>query len=181
VITVGVFALVAKALLAVMLLVAGGAKVADRASFAATVRLFLPLRISWLAFRSIALGIALVELALGIASMSWPAIGLFNLLVFVLACGFLVVSGIGYVFHRGRSCMCFGALSRRKFDAAGVVRSIAIVALAVISMSRVRPTLVSVNPTMVILVFLAALVVALAAFTAAKSLAIARRFDPEMR
>lgn len=174
-------ALAAKSLIAVMLLVAGGAKLADPASFAAAVRLFVSFRVPRLIIPSIAVGVALAEIALGVASLSWPAVGWLNPVVFALVCGFVAVSGAGYVFHRGMSCRCFGALSRRKFDAMGVLRSIAIAAVAAAALRMVPPALVHVGVAGHLLLLLAGLMVALAAFTAAGSLAVGRRLGVEMR
>lgn len=173
--TVETFALVAKSLLAVMLLVAGGSKLADLASFAAAVRLFVPRRVGWDVVRRIAAGVAMSEVVLGVGSLSWPSAGWVNLLVLAFACGFVAISLAGYVFHRGRSCRCFGALSKRKFDAAGVLRSIGIGGVAAISTYRVGPTLVNVGTSDGLLLFLAGSLVALAAFTAARSLNMGRR------
>ena len=69
-----VAALSAKAALAVMLLIAGSAKLADLASFAAAVRLMLSFRVPRAAGRAAALGIAVAELALGGASLSLPQV-----------------------------------------------------------------------------------------------------------
>lgn len=122
----------ARAGLAVMLLIAGGAKVADLDGFAASVRLFAPRgrTASAAAARRIALAVAIGELGLGGSSLAWPEAGWLNLAVLVACCGFAVVAGAGYAFHRGRSCRCFGPLSRRRFDRAGLARSVAVVAAA---------------------------------------------------
>jgi hypothetical protein len=178
---VDVLALAAKSLVAVMLLVAGGAKLADVASFAMAVRLFVSFRVPRPVLRWIAIGVALAELALGAGSLSWPAAGWLNPVVFAMACGFVAVSIAGYVFHRGLSCRCFGALSRRKFDAMGVLRSMAIAAVAAASMSGVAPGLVDVDVAGRVLLLAAGVLVALAAFTAAGSLAVGRKLGVEMR
>src|SRR6185437_2275840 len=70
----------AKAILAVMLVVAGGAKLADLAGFAAALRLFAPRRLAGSAaaqpvLRRLALAVAVGELALGMISLSCPAAG----------------------------------------------------------------------------------------------------------
>lgn len=175
-----VLALVAKSLIAVMLLVAGGAKLADLSSFAAVVRLFVSFRVPRFGVRSIAYGIALAELTIGAFSLSWPAVGWLNPLVFVLACGFVAISCVGYAFHRGRSCRCFGALSKRKFDAMGILRSTVIAVVAGDAMSGVRPTLVGVDFVGSILLLLGGALAALAAFTAATALAISRKVELEV-
>ena len=172
-----VVTLTAKALVAVMLLVAGGAKLADVASFAAAVRLLLPLRVPRAAAAAAALTVAAAELALGAASLSLPAVGWLNPVVFALACGFVSVSGLGYALHRGRSCRCFGALSSRRFDAPGMARSAAIAAAAAIAMSGVPPAMVTISAASRVLLLLAGSLVALAAFSAAHALGLARRLE----
>ena len=52
------------------------------------------------------------------------------MLVLATACAFLTISTLGYIRHRGKSCLCFGQLSNRVFDAAAVMRSLLIVGLA---------------------------------------------------
>lgn len=175
-----VLAVAAKSLIAVMLLVAGGAKLADPASFAAAVRLFVPLRSPWLVVRAAAVGIAIAELALGAASLSLPSLGWLNPLVFTFTCGFIGVSSVGYVFHRGRSCRCFGALSNRKFDATSVIRSVVIAVVAGVSMLNVPSASLDVTIPGRALLLLGGVVVAVAAFTAARALAFDRRRGMEV-
>jgi hypothetical protein len=180
----------AKALLAVMLLVAGGAKLADLDSFAASVRLFLPRRRGPLAVpalltsaagaRRIAAAVAAAELALGAASLALPAIRPLNLAVLTAAACFAVVSGLGFAFHRGRSCRCFGALSRRRFDRAGLARSGAVAALAVLATAPVAPAAVALSPAAHGLLLAGSALTAFVAFTAARSLAASRDALPGM-
>ena len=183
----------AKALLAVMLLVAGGAKLADPASFAAAVRLFLPRRRppGWPAGTArpltspasalrVAWAVALAELALGGASLAFPAIWPLSLAVLAAACSFAVVSGLGLVFHRGRSCRCFGALSRRRFDRAGLARSVAVAALAALAAVRAAPSAVALTPAGHGLLLAGSALVAFVAFTAARSLDASRDALPGM-
>jgi hypothetical protein len=171
---VDVLTLSAKSALAVMLLVAGAAKLADLPSFTATVRLFVPYRAPAAVVRGTTLGIAVVELALGAASLSSPAAAWLNAVIVVLAAAFVAVSAFGYAFYRGRSCRCFGALSRRKFDVTAIFRSAVITAVAVAAMSGVRPASVQVGAAARVLLLAAACVLALAAFTAAEALAVGR-------
>jgi hypothetical protein len=181
----------AKALLAVMLLVAGGAKLADLDSFAASVRLFLPRRgpgplaglallTSAAAARRIAGAVAAAELALGGASLALPAIWPLNLAVLAAAACFAVVSGLGFAFHRGRSCRCFGALSRRRFDRAGLARSGAVAALAGLATAPVAPAAVALSPAGHGLLLAGSALIAFVAFTAARSLAASRDALPGM-
>lgn len=175
-----VLVLGAKSLLAVMLLVAGGAKLADLTGFAGSVRLFIPRRIPGEVREGMALGVALTELLIGAVSLSSPTIRWLNPVVFALGCVFVAVSGLGYAFHRGRSCRCFGALSRRKFDVAGILRSTAIAALAAVAMLNVRPGSIQVGATARILLLAAAALLAAASFTAARALAVSRDAQPRL-
>jgi hypothetical protein len=172
-------ALTAKVLVAVMLLVAGGAKLADVTGFAAAVRLLIPVRLPGAAVRVVALTVAAAEVALGLASLSSPATGWLNPLVFGFACGFVVVSVYGYAFHRGRSCRCFGALSRRKFDALGVARAAAIAAAAVLATAALPRAMVEIGVADRVLLALTAALTSLAAFSAARALAAARSLGLE--
>ncbi len=167
----------AKSGLAVMLLVAGGAKLADLASFAATMRLFVPRRIPQAVIRGCALGVALTEFGLGAASLSAPSAWWLNQVIFVLACAFVGVSVVGYALHRGRACRCFGALSQRKFDAAGILRSVVIGAVAAVAMSGVRPASVQVGAAESGLLAAAAVLVGLVALTAARALVVSRESE----
>jgi hypothetical protein len=183
----------AKALLAVMLLVAGGAKLADLDSFAASVRLFRPRRrrpgapaaapgllTSQASARRIAGAVALAELGLGGASLAVPDIRPLNLAVLGTACCFAAVSGIGFAFHRGRSCRCFGALSQRRFDRAGLARAGAVAALAALATVPVTPAAVALTPAGHGLLLAGSALIAFVAFTAARSLAASRDALPGM-
>jgi hypothetical protein len=136
--------LACKASIAVLLLVAGGAKLADLSGFAATVRLFAPRRVR----RGLPLAacIAVGEISAGAASLSAPGAGWINLAVLVTCCCFLAVAAIGYVRHRGRQCRCFGALSRRGFTAAGLGRAAALVVAAVAASASVPPLAIRLSP-----------------------------------
>jgi hypothetical protein len=175
----------AKAALAVMLLVAGGAKLADLAGFAAAVRLFTPRRLAGSAsappvLRGAALAIALGELALGAASLTSPAVGWLNPVVLVVGCGFVAVSGYGYAFHRGRSCRCFGALSQRRFDMAGIGRAVVVAAVAGVACMGVPLSAVRLGLGGRGLLLAAAGLLAGIAFTAARALAASRDALPGM-
>jgi hypothetical protein len=166
---VDVLVLCAKTAVACLLIVAGGAKLADPASFASTVRLFIPLRVAWPLLSAIAVGVSLGELAVGMASLTLPAIMALDVLVFAIACVFVAVSAVGYAFHRGRSCRCFGALSQRKFDAAGVLRGAVIAGVAAVALTHVNAAALQLDATARVLLFSAAALLALAAFTAARA------------
>jgi len=125
----GVVALACKAAVAVLLVAAGGAKLADLSGFAATVRQFWPAPMWRGSALRIAVAVAAAELALGAASLSSPRARWLNLAVLALSTGFVVVAAAGYRWHRGRSCRCFGALSGRGFSLAGIGRA-GLIALA---------------------------------------------------
>lgn len=173
-------ALAAKSALAVMLLVAGGAKLADLDSFAGTVRLFTP---RWLA-RPIreraALGVALIELASGAVSLAAPALWAVNLVVLALGGAFVAVSIAGYAFHRGRTCRCFGGLSRRKFDLAAIGRAVVVAAAGALALAHVPAADTRVGPAVHVLLAVAAALLAAAAFTAARALAVSRDAQPRL-
>src|SRR5665811_1289113 len=116
--------LACKAVVAVLLVAAGGAKLADLPGFAASVSLFLPGTTARRPARTVAAGIAAGEIMAGAASLSSPRASWLNLVVLAICCGFVAVSAAGYRWHRGRSCRCLGALSRRRFNLAGLGRSV---------------------------------------------------------
>jgi hypothetical protein len=177
---VDVLVLCAKTALACLLIVAGGAKLSDPASFASTVRLFIPFRVAWPVLSAIAVGVSLGELAAGLASLTFPAITALNALVFALACAFVAVSAVGYAFHRGRSCRCLGALSQRKFDAAGILRSAVVAGIAAVALARVGAPALRVDATARVLLLAAGGLLALAAFTAARARGAGRDPAPEV-
>jgi len=175
----------AKAILAVMLVVAGGAKLADLAGFAAAVRLFAPRRLAGSAaaqpaLRRLALAVAVGELALGMISLSCPAAGWVNPVVAAAGGAFVGVSAAGYAFHRGRSCRCFGALSQRRFDRPGIARAILIAAAAGAALARVPAASVQLGPGDRLLLLAGACLTAFAACTAAGALAASRDALPEV-
>jgi hypothetical protein len=164
----------AKAVLAVMLLVAGAAKLAGLDGFAAAVRLFLPavlLRRPGRLPRWIALAAALGEIVLGGASLAVPAAGWLNAVVLAVAGAFVIVSAVGYARHRGRSCRCFGALSRRRFDRAAIGRAVLIAAVAAVPLAGLPPSAARLGLPDRGLLLAGALLVAAVAFTAARVLA----------
>jgi hypothetical protein len=115
-----------------MFIIAGAAKLADIKDFARSVRLFAPhpIRRRKQIVGPIAAGIALFELGIGALSFSFPASSWLNEVVFATTCVLVAVSAIGFIFHRGASCRCFGRLSQKSFDTAGIVKSLVIAACA---------------------------------------------------
>jgi len=175
-----VLILCAKTAVACLLIVAGGAKLSDPASFASTVRLFIPFRVPWPWLSAIAVAVSLGELAAGLASLTLPAITALNAVVFAIACAFVAVSAVGYAFHRGRSCRCFGALSQRKFDAAGLLRSVVIAGIAAVALPHVGAPALRLDATARVLLLAAGGLLAVAAFTAARARGTGREPEPEV-
>jgi len=177
---VDVLVLCAKTAVACLLIVAGGAKLSDPASFASTVRLFIPFRVAWPLLSAIAVGVSLGSSPPGLASLTLPAITALNAPVFAIACAFAAVSAMGYAFHRGRSCRCFGALSQRKFDASGVLRSAVTAGIAAVALAHTGPAAVQLDATARVLLLAAAGLLALAAFTAARASSTGSEPEPEV-
>jgi hypothetical protein len=159
----------AKTSIAVLLLAAGGAKLADRAGFAATVRLFVPGAVPGaLAVSSVlAAVIAMGEIVTGVASLSLPAVGWVNPVVLVICCGFLVTWTVGYARHAGRPCRCFGALSRRGFTRAGIGRAACLTLAAVAATAAVPQAALQLTLVTRLGLLAGGTLVAVAAFTAA--------------
>ena len=165
-----VVTLAARAGLAVVLLAAGGAKLAGIDDFAAAVGLFVPARLRALRpDRAIAAAIAGLEVAAGAISLAWPVLRWAGLLVLVLAAGFTVVAAIGFARHRGRPCHCFGALTRRGFGPRSLVQAVLLTCAAAVALRAVPTADVSLTLTQRVLLLAAAAVLSLAAGTAARA------------
>jgi hypothetical protein len=158
----------AKAGIAVILLVAGGAKLADLSGFSATLRLFLPGRTPHPAIRGGAVAIIAAELLLGGASLCLPAARWLNPVILALTCAFAISTATGFAIFRGRSCRCFGALSSKKFDRTSIARSFALVVMAVLAMGGLGPT-AALNVLDSALLAVASAVLVLGTFTAARA------------
>jgi len=168
-----------KASIAVTLIAAGGAKLADLPGFAATTRLFVPraLRAGQVP-AVLAAGIAGTEIIAGVVSLSLPAIGWLNLAMLGICCCFLAVSTVGYSRHRGRACRCFGALSRRGFTAAGIARAACLVAAAVAATASVPAIAIRLSPATRLGLMACGALVAAAAFSAAA--AVGANHEPRL-
>jgi hypothetical protein len=179
-------ALACKAAIAVLLVAAGGAKIADLAGFAATVRLFvpgflsgfLPVRTARALPRVVAASIAVAECAIGAASLSSPLAGWLNLVVLALCGGFVVVAVIGYLRHPGRACRCFGALSGRAFNLAAIGRAALIAAAAVIATTLVSGPLLRLGAAGRLGLLAGAALIAWCAYTAASTIGAGRDAQP---
>jgi hypothetical protein len=160
-----------KAVIAVLLLVAGGAKFADRPGFAGTVRLFVP----WPALRSqrgsllLAGGIAAGEIVAGAVSLCVPRPAWPNLVVLVICVGFLATWTVGFVRHRGRPCRCFGALSVRGFTRAGIARAAVLVLAALAATAPVPAHAVQLGLGGQLALLAGGALIACAAFSAASA------------
>lgn len=168
-----VLALGAKAAVAVLLLVAGGAKLADLAGFASAIRLFLPTapRPMLAALPAASAGLALAELLTGAASLCFPAARWLNWLVLALASGFFIIAVVGYARYRGRPCRCFGALTRRAFGLRSIGQTLLIAVTAAAALRPARPAQLNLGLADHLLLLAAACLLVLAAFTAARALA----------
>jgi uncharacterized membrane protein YphA (DoxX/SURF4 family) len=122
--------LTGRAFLAAVLVAAGAAKLADRQSFATTLRgLGMPLSQEPL-IRGLALIVPLLELLLGLGIVSglWPAI--INGIVLALMCGLSLVVIFALRKKLNVSCRCFGMLSDSQFSGKGLARSLLLSLLA---------------------------------------------------
>jgi hypothetical protein len=161
-----------KAGVAVLLLVAGAAKLADLAGFGSAIRLFLPARLPPRPAARVstagAWAVALTELGLGLGSLGWPASGWLNLAVLVIAAGFVAVAAVGLALHPGRSCGCLGTLSRRRFSLRGLSQAAAIAAAAALATRQVHAAQLRIDLAGQVLLLAAAGLTGLVAFTAAR-------------
>ncbi len=165
--------LTAKLVIAVLLIAAGGAKLADLEGFAATVRLFWPAGLA-VGARAIATTIACTEIAVGTASLSSPQAGWVNYAVLGLCCAFVVVSAVGYHTYPGRACRCFGALAGRSFDRAGVARAVLLAIAAALAALPVDRMLLQVGTLDRLGLVAGAALIAWCAFTAAAAIGAGR-------
>ena len=166
--------LAAKSILAVTLLVAAGAKLADMSSFAGTLRLFIPRQFSSKLIRTIATLMVSGELALGAMSLALPAISWINYMILAVCFAFVTVSAVGYARFRGRTCQCFGALSQRRFDLRGIGRSAVLLVLAVAALGTVQSASVQLEIAPRLLLLAVALLLAASAFVAARAVGVVK-------
>jgi len=164
--------LACKAAVAVLLITAGGAKLADLRAFAASIRLFLPVRSA--PWRAVAAGLACGEAAAGAASLSSPQAGWLNLAVLAICAGLAAVSAVGYARHPGQPCRCFGSLSERGFGRGGIARSAIIAACAAVAVIPVRPSLLRLGSGDRLGLLAGAALLAAAAYTAAAAVGAGR-------
>ena len=174
-------ALACKVAIAVLLVAAGGAKLADLAGFAATVRLFLPARTTPRQRLAVAVVIAVAEVVIGAASLSSPLVGGLNLAVLALCCGFVGVSAVGYRRHPGRTCRCFGALAGRSFNLAGIARAVLAAACAAVAALPVNASLQQVGAFGRLALVGGAALIAWCAYTAAAAIGERRGAQPGLR
>lgn len=164
-----------KAAVAVLLVAAGGAKLADLPGFAASVRLFWPGRLAAVPLDAVAAGLAGGEVAVGAASLCCPQAGWLNLVVLSVGGGFVAVAAVGYARHPGRPCRCFGSLSGRGFGPAGIGRAALVAACAATATLPVRQSALQLGPAGRLALLAGALLVAAAAYSAAAAIGAGRR------
>jgi hypothetical protein len=165
--------LIAKVVIAVLLVAAGGAKVADLSGFAATVRLFWPASFVFGA-QAIAAMIACTEIAVGTASLSSPLVRWLNYAVLGLCCTFVGVSAVGYRRYPGRVCRCFGALTARSFDRVGVARAGLLAIAAAVAALPVGPSLLQLGAVGRLGLVAGAALIGWCAYTAAAAISAGR-------
>ena len=163
-----------RASLAAVLVAAGAAKLADIKGFTATLRgLGMPDNHGSFT-RGVAFIISLVEVVLGIALVSglWPTI--VNVMVLVLYCSFTLVVIIALSRRVNVACRCFGMLSDSQFSSKGLIRSVLLTLLALVVFLGGRTySLQFDGPPIAILLLVAGfLLFGLAAWQAAKSIAV---------
>lgn len=169
--------LLLRASLAIILLAAGAAKLADTRNFSTTlIELGVPTRRPLL-IRKIALFVPLVEVGLGMAIVSdlWPTI--VDGAVLALMGSFSAVVIIALRKKLKVTCRCFGALSDSQFSSKGLIRSVGLTmaALAVIWGGRTVSPQQNASPGMVALLMVGCLLFALASAQAARTLAVLKR------
>lgn len=167
-------ALACKAAVAVLLVAAGGAKLADLPGFAATVRLFLPARTAPGIRLAVAVTVAAGEIAIGAASLSSPQAGWLNPAVLALCGGFMLVSALGYLRFPGRACNCFGALSGRSFSPAAIGRAALLTAVAALALAPVDAPLIRLGAASRLGLLAGAALIAWCACTAAAAIGAGR-------
>jgi hypothetical protein len=160
--------------LAAVLIAAGAAKLADTQSFATTLLgLGVPARRRLLVLR-LALFVPLLEVAVGIATVSglWPT--LINGIVLLLMGGFSLIVLVALRRKLAVACRCFGALSESQFSPQGLARSsfLTIVAGVVFWSGRTFPIQFEASPAATLLLVSGFLLFASAAAHAAKTIAI---------
>lgn len=162
--------LIAKVIISVTLLIAGSAKLADISSFSMTLRMFAGPAMPQSLIRSAAAAIAIAEVTAGLLSMTFPSAYWINGVVAAICGAFLAVSVLGYLNFRDSSCACFGGLSHRKFDAGALVRSAALLVLAVVALLRVSSSSIQVTASSRLLLGAAEIMLCLTTFIAAQAL-----------
>lgn len=169
--------LLLRAFLAIILLAAGAAKLADMRNFSTTlIGLGIP---AWrpLLIRGIALSVPLVEVVLGMAIVSnlWPTI--VDSAVLVLMSSFSIVVIVALRKKLQVTCRCFGALSDSQFSSKGLLRSVGLTAAALAVMWGDRAVSLQQNasPGMIALLIVGFLLFALASMQAARTLAVLKR------
>jgi hypothetical protein len=165
--------LVLRGLLALMLLAAGAAKLADLGGFAATLA-SLGLRQRWAS--SAALGVATAELGVAAVSLTgmWPATT--DAAVLGLTLAFTLVAVFGAARRPEVRCRCFGALTSARFGIRTLLRNTLLTAAAalVVASHQQVGQYQAAGPVFMSLTVLGAGLVALACVQAARVLEVMR-------
>jgi len=115
--------LAVKVALAMLLVVAGLSKLADRAAFQESLSLVTP---PWMSPRfrpPLAAAVIGTEILAGALSLLLPRLTAVDVAVLTLCTAFVAVSLVGTRYHRGRRCRCFGSLADHRFGPASIARS----------------------------------------------------------
>jgi uncharacterized membrane protein YphA (DoxX/SURF4 family) len=125
-----------QATVGLVLLGAGGAKLADLSGFAVTLgRLGLPQRWGEPAAR----GVAAAEVSLGALSLANVAPRIVSVVVFAFTLGFVAVTAYAARWRPQLRCRCFGALAETRFGPVSVLRSVLLAAAGGLVVAGVTP------------------------------------------
>lgn len=127
-----VTAFVLRGTLALTLLGAGGAKLADLPALAEMLATLVGAPRRSRLLRPSAVGVSLLELALGLALLSGLAVAAVDASVCTVAAAFTVVVAVGLRRAPGARCRCFGSLSHGRFDSGGLYRAAAVLGAALL-------------------------------------------------
>jgi uncharacterized membrane protein YphA (DoxX/SURF4 family) len=130
---IGIYAIFSlRALLAVLLITAGAAKLADIRGFTTTLQALGVSVHSENVLRSTAFSIALIEVVVGLASIAGFLQSVINGLVLLLVVGFMLIVIFALRKAPYITCRCFGALSDSQFSAWSLVRNVLFVLGAIV-------------------------------------------------
>jgi methylamine utilization protein MauE len=125
-----IVALILRDVLATVMVIAAGAKAVDVAGFGKTLAALGLYRLDSRLRPALAAAVIVAEGALGLATAAgiWPH--MVDFANVAITAGFVVVTALGLVRGVLAQCRCFGALSGTAFTAGGLVRALALFAIA---------------------------------------------------